>query len=87
MLPVLRKYNFKIHAFKVCDVSMRIRKNKPSKNTLFRRLFCQRVIPHIKFQDPISNRSSLYASVTDARTDPRTGSNQYAPSTSSKLGA
>ena len=26
------------------------------------------LIPHIKFQDPISNRSGPYASVTDAQT-------------------
>ena len=38
--PVLRKYKFKTHAFKVFEVATRITKHKPKKNTLFHRL-CQ----------------------------------------------
>ena len=44
------------------------------------------LIPHIKFQDPISNRSWLYAKHNAPCMDGRTGPNQYASWTSSKFG-
>ena len=44
------------------------------------------LIPHIKFQDPISNRSWPYAKC-DPDTHGWAGPNEYASSTSLKLGA
>ena len=52
---------------------------KKKKKKIRVRLFFM-LIPHIKFQDPIFNRSWPYASVTDRPSHRRTDPNQYAPS-------
>ena len=41
----------------------------PTEKKNIRVCLCFMVIPHIEFQDPVSNRSWPYASVTDARTN------------------